>query len=47
MVDLGSWVGESYRIPERDEDQQQRSQSDDADRSPQIAADEREKKTLH
>ena len=47
MVDLGSWMGENYRIPERPEDQQQPSRSGDVDEAARIAADGREKKTLH
>jgi len=47
MVDLGSWAGESYRIPGERRQDSQAPQSGEGGRPEDSASAERDKKTLH
>jgi len=47
MVDLGSWAGESYRIPDENREDRQAPQSGEAGRPEDSATAGRDKKTLH
>jgi endogenous inhibitor of DNA gyrase (YacG/DUF329 family) len=46
MVDLGSWAGESYRIPDENREDSQAPQSGEAEQ-PDNATAGRDKKMLH
>ena len=46
MVDLGSWAGESYRIPDENREDGQAPQSGEGERAEDSAAG-RDKKMLH
>ena len=46
MVDLGSWAGESYRIPSEDREGSQAPQPGDAEQPDSTTAG-RDKKMLH
>ena len=47
MVDLGSWAGESYRIPGEDREESQARRPSDAEPPEDSASAERAKKILH